>query len=223
MHAPQSPPVPQGPSPGHRPDAAQGIQKENSRGVMMQAQPVRPVGSGGLEPDRMVRLFAADDYQVHRLVYALFARDGVRDFLFSSVAVSGSSHQVLVRRVGVATCFREGQQFDMELRAMPSVKRAGRRRSIGAARAKDSLRLRWLGARAKEHGFELRSAPEMWLERIRLEQAKTPFAVNACIYRARVRVIDSGRFARAYTRGVGQGRAWGCGMMILGELDGSGR
>ena len=183
--------------------------------VMQQAHPTCAKRSAALEPDRMVRLLATDDYHVHRLIYEAFARDGVRDFLFAPFPVSGELHGVLVRFRDVKTHFFEGQGFQMILRAFPTVKVAGKRRSIGAARAKDSLRLRWIHARTRANGFDLVADPAMHVERIRLEDAKTPFGINTCIYRAPVRVTEPGRFTRAYTQGVGQGRAWGCGMLIL--------
>ena len=169
------------------------------------------------EADRLIRLLATDAYDLHRLVYLVFARDGVRDFLFAPLRVSGELQEVLVRCGAVATRFAQGHEFDLTLRAMPAVKHAGKRRSIGAARGKDPLRLRWIHARAREHGFELLADPEMQVERVRLEAAKRPFGFNACRYRAPVRVTEAGRFTRAYARGIGQGRAWGCGMMILSE------
>ena len=45
----------------------------------------------------------------------------------------------------------------MTLRAMPSVKSGGRRRSIGAGRSKDSLRLRWIRARGRERNMRILS------------------------------------------------------------------
>ena len=113
---------------------------------------------------------------------------------------------MLVRSSDVATRFAEGQWFRMTLRAMPSVKTAGKRRSIGAARSKDSLRLRWIHARASEHGFRLLSDPEMRVERVRLEEAKIRFAFNACIYRAPIRITEPEKFTRAYVRGLGSDR-----------------
>ena len=125
---------------------------------------------------------------------------------------------MFVRRLDVATRFAEGMAFEMTLRAMPTVKCGGRRRSIGASRSKDGLRMRWIEARAREHGFTLLATPQLGVERVRLEGAKRPFGFNACVYRVRVRVADAARFTRAYTRGIGQGRAWGCGMAILHEV-----
>ena len=87
----------------------------------------------------MVRVLAVDDYDVHRLIYEAFARDSVRDFFFAPFPVSGELHGVLVRFGDVKTCFAEGQGFHMILRAFPTVKVGGKRRSIGAARAKDGL------------------------------------------------------------------------------------
>ena len=176
-----------------------------------------PARSGAFAPDRVVHLVAGDDYRVHQLVYAALARDGVRGFLFAPLALTGGVHAVLVRPFDVATRFAEGQEFRMLLRAMPAVKCAGRRRSIGAARAKDALRVRWIDARAQAHGFRLLAPPRLRVERVRLEGARRPFGFNACLYRAPIRVTEAARFARAYARGIGQGRAWGCGMLVLRE------
>ena len=169
-------------------------------------------------PDRIVHLLATDGYAIHRLVYAAFATAGGRDFLYAPFALGGALHEVYVRRFDVATRFAAGHEFEMRLRALPTVKSLGRARSIGAARSKDALRRRWLDARAAAHGFTLLEAPRMRTERVRLETAKRPFAFNACRYRVAIRVTDAVRFTRAYTRGVGQGRAWGCAMPMLRTL-----
>ena len=87
----------------------------------------------------MLRLVVADHYELHRLVYEALARDGKRDFLFASVAVRGCAHRVLVRPCALATRFAEGDVFDLTLRGYPTVKHAGRRRSIGAAHERDPL------------------------------------------------------------------------------------
>ena len=181
------------------------------------SEPIPAGRSAAFERDRVVRLVAGDGYHVHRLIYEALAKDGVRDFLFAPFEATGGLYVVLVRSRDARTSFAEGQRFRMTLRAMPSVKSGGRRRSIGAGRSKDSLRLRWIRARGRENGFGLLGEPEMRVERVRLEEAKTPFAFNACIYRAPIRVTDPGKFTDAYVRGVGQGRAWGCGMIVLRE------
>ena len=174
-----------------------------------------PARSDAFDPDRVIRLIAADAYELHRLVYALCARSAERRFLFTPVALAGKAQWVLVRSFDVTTRFTEGHRFDLQLRAAPTIKHAGRRRSIGASPAKDPLRLRWLHARARERGFELLAEPAVHVERVRLEHASTPFAFTACTYRAPVRITDPAAFTRAYTRGIGQGRAFGCGMILL--------
>lgn len=170
------------------------------------------------EPDQCLRLLAADGYGVHRLVYATFASAGVRDFLYAPYSVAETAYVVFVRRIDLRTHFAQGMAFEMTLRAMPTVKCSGRRRSIGASRAKDGLRMRWIEARARAHGFTLLATPRLCVERVRLEGAKRPFGFNACIYRVPIRLTDPDRFTRAYTRGIGQGRAWGCGMVMLHEV-----
>ena len=174
--------------------------------------------SRAFAPDQIVRLLATDGYHIHRLVYGAFTSDAGRQFLYAPIAVAGTEHVVLVRRSDIETRFAEDQKFEMRLRAMPTVKSGGRRRSIGVSRAKDQLRVRWIEARARARGFTLQATPQMRVERVRLESARTPWAFNACHYRAPIRLTDPARFTRAYTRGIGQGRAWGCGMVILHEV-----
>ena len=98
-------------------------------------------------PDQVVRLLATDGYDVHRLIYEAFVTAGGRDFLYAPFAGGGGLHAVFVRRFDVQTRFAAGMQFAMTLRAMPAVKANGRRRSIGAARAKDGLGLGCAGSR----------------------------------------------------------------------------
>ena len=181
--------------------------------------PIAPARSSAFEPDRVLRVLAADSYDLHRLVYAQCARRTKRRFLFTPVTVSGKAHWVLVRPFDVATHFNEGQRSICGSAPSPPSSTGGGRRSIGAARAKDPLRLRWLRERAHERGFELLTEPEVHVERIRLERARTPFAFTACTYRAPVRITDPAAFTRAYTRGIGQGRAFGCGMILLANRE----
>ena len=184
-------------------------------GAPQTSRPHGPTGPSAF--DAVLRLAAADHYELHRLVYEALAHAGERRFLFAPVPVHARAYQVLVRPRHLATRFCVGQRFDMTLRAFPSVKYAGRRRSIGAAPDKDRLRLRWIRARARENGFRLLDEPEMTVERVRIPKPGHRFAFNACLYHAPIVVADPGPFTRAYTRGIGQGRGWGCGMILLTE------
>ena len=186
-------------------------------GAPQTSRPHVPARPGEFDEDAVLRLIAADHYELHRLVYEALAHAGVRRFLFAPVPVHAHAYRVLVRACRLAPSFYKGQRFEMTLRALPTVKLAGRRRSIGAAPDKDPLRLRWIRARARENGFRLLDEPEMTVERVRIPKPGHPFAVNACLYRAPIEITDPVRFTRAYTRGVGQGRAWGCAMVILTE------
>ena len=188
-----------------------------SAGAPQTSRPHVRARPGAFDEDTVLRLIAADHYELHRLVYEALAHVGERDFLFAPAAVRARARRVLVRPFRIETRFRVGQRFDMRLRALPTVKYESRRRSIGAAPAKDPLRLRWIRARARENGFRLLDEPEMTVERVRIPKPGHTFAFNACLYRAPIAVADPVRFTRAYTRGIGQGRAWGCAMVILTE------
>ena len=167
--------------------------------------------------DLELRVLAADGYELHRLVYAALAHEGERGFLFAPIEVRGRAHRVLVRPCHLTRHFAPGQRFELILRAWPTVKHAGRRRSVGAARTKDPLRLRWIHARAIQSGFRLLDEPGIRVERVRVPKPGRPFTFNACRYRAPIRVTDPERFTRAYLQGIGQGRAWGCAMVVLRE------
>ena len=169
------------------------------------------------DQDLELRVLAADGYELHRLVYAALAHEGERGFLFAPIEVRGRAHRVLVRPCHLARHFAVGQRFELILRAWPTVKHAGRRRSVGAARSKDPLRLRWIQARAIQSGFRLLDEPTIRVERVRVPKPGRPFTFNACLYRAPIRVTDPERFTRAYLQGIGQGRAWGCAMVVLRE------
>ena len=169
------------------------------------------------DQDLELRVLAADGYELHRLVYAALAHDGERGFLFAPIEVRGRAHRVLVRPCHLARQFAPGQRFELTLRAWPTVKHEGRRRSVGAARTKDPLRIRWIHARAVQSGFRLLDEPRMRVEQVRVGKPGRPFAFNACLYRAPIQVTDPERFTHAYLHGIGQGRAWGCAMVVLSE------
>ena len=147
-------------------------------------------------PDQVVRLLATDGYDIHRLIYETFATGEGRDFLYAPFAVDGDLHAVFVRRFDIQTRFAAGMEFAMTLRAMPAVKANGRRRSIGAARAEG-----WAQA-------SLAQGPRPRARR------RSGHSGSTRASRVPVRITEPVRF----TRGIGQGRAWGCGMPILREV-----
>ena len=57
------------------------------------------------------------------------APPGARDFQYAPFALEGALHEVYVRRFDVATRFAAGHEFEMRLRALPTVKSGGRPRS----------------------------------------------------------------------------------------------
>lgn len=159
----------------------------------------------------------ADGFQLHQAVYEALHREE-RDFLFAPTTVGdrdavvvrgnhGLGRKVEVPEVGVETGFT--------LRAHPTVKRFGRKRSIARGRHKDDLRLRWMNRRAKEHGFEVVGEPSMRIDHVEVGKPGHEHGFNAVVFTGRLRVMDAEKLTAALQNGIGGSRAWGCGLMLL--------
>ena len=157
-------------------------------------------------------------YELHEALYEAFVPTGhARDFIFAPAMINDAP-AVIVRGerdgapvpVPVAT-----QESRFMLRAWPTVKLNGRPRSIAARPDKDGLRLRWLQRRAEEHGFELIGEPSMTVEPFTVDRPGRRFGGNAVIYQGWLRVTDPVRFTQALREGIGAGRAWGLGLLML--------
>ena len=159
----------------------------------------------------------ADGYRLHQAVYEALHREE-RDFLFAPATVRDRD-VVMVR--GDHGLGREvetpavGVEVDFTLRAHPTVKRFGRKRSIAKGRHKDDLRLRWLNRRAEEHGFEVVGEPSMRIDHVEVGKPGHEHGINAVVFTGRLRVEDPEKFTAAMQNGIGGSRAWGCGLMLL--------
>lgn len=155
-------------------------------------------------------------YRLHRLVYERFAPNGKRSFLYCPVE----------RPAGLAVLVRGdvpgqpveipalGAEREFMLRASVTVKTRedGKRRPLAAG--KHDERLAWLGRRGADYGFDVVSAT-VSVEREPFDKPGLDAWHDVSLFNGCLRVADETRFARALTNGVGRGRAFGFGLLIL--------
>lgn len=162
-------------------------------------------------------------HDLHKQVYDLCAGAGQpRKFIYGDfgavVVVRGDLPQFLHRDARDAIKAEPNQEYSFVLRAYPTVKFGNKRRSIGASPAKDDLRLRWIERRARERGFELIGTPLMTVQAVTINKNGRAFGFNAVTYEGRLRVTDAEALNAALVAGIGQGRAYGCGFMIINRI-----
>lgn len=171
----------------------------------------------------MARPGGLDTHQLHREVYSALAEPGQpRKFIYAdlggAVVVRGDFPREIAARGRPVLQTREGEEYSFTLTAFPTVKFNGKPRSISRARAKDSLRLRWLSNRAAQHGFEVLGVPFMQTRSTTITKDESAFGMNLTTYEGRLRVTDAETFNAALRGGIGQGRAYGAGLLIINPL-----
>jgi CRISPR-associated protein Cas6/Cse3/CasE subtype I-E len=155
-------------------------------------------------------------YQLHQLVYARFAQGGRRDFLYAPLQLPHTL-AVLVRGPfdGQALpSLAAGDEAAFSLRALVTVKSRedNRRRPLGRGRTAE--RLAWLARRGGEHGFEVLQA-DVTVERRPFDKPGRTAWLDVSEFNGRLRVTDAEKFAAALDGGIGKGRAFGFGMLVL--------
>lgn len=181
---------------------------------------------------------AGDAYALHRRVFETVAAmygggEFDRRFLYCPIEVDGRDAVLLRLPDPPAALETSGRAVErpavggarrFTLRALPQVKRNGRRGSISLWSQKDGLRRLWLERQSRECGFELLSPPAMESRHVEVPRGRKPegkdFGINVTTYFGSLRVTDSDRFASALGAGVGQGRSWGCGLLQIHSDDG---
>lgn len=127
--------------------------------------------------------------------------------------------------------FTSGQKFAFKLRANPTVTREGRRhdvvmdrkRALGAKRPTNIAEIweeagrDWLCARAARLGFTVLGlkADAYRVHRIPRPGAAAPVSFASLDLSGRLRVEDPAKLRAALVSGVGHGKAWGCGLLLV--------
>lgn len=192
---------------------------------------------------RKRRLVSA--YDLHKALWTCFPglpAGTVRPFLFRTAELAAGTRILMLSKErpipldfaewdgtkAFQAEFAAGSLFLFRLRANP-VKRATsdrRLRAITDRRAPDSggqspLRA-WLEGKARLHGFELKSVPEFsacHLAEFDKKAGAGTIRLNVVDIGGALQVTDADRFADAFRNGIGHGRAFGCGMLLLRRIE----
>ena len=188
------------------------------------------------------RLFS--EYDLHRALWTCFPglpAGMVRPFLFRTSELAAGTRILMLSKdrplpldfaewegtKAFQAEFAPGSLFLFRLRANP-VKRVtsdNRLRAITDRSAPDSggpSPLRgWLEGKARLHGFELKSVPEFsacHLAVFSKNSGSGSISLNVVDIGGALQVTDADRFADAFRNGIGHGRAFGCGMLLLRRI-----
>ena len=159
-------------------------------------------------------------HALHLAVYATLAAQGSpRQFLYAdlgnAVLARGEFSDEIAFLGKKVPSVEAQREYRFTLTAWPTVKNNGKARSIGVAGDKDSLRRRWLMNRAAVCGFEIMGKPFMATCNRVIEKPAGKFSINVTTYEGLLRVTDRGRFQQILSEGIGQGRAYGCGLLVI--------
>ncbi len=175
-------------------------------------------------------------YELHKLLWNCFPGrpEAKRDFLFRCDEEEAVLKILMLSETKPEVCdwaewdgikefdpvFPIGSLYCFRLRANPTI-RAKEDGKLRAVTREEELHS-WLVRKAEKNGFALRSEPEY--SGCRLERfSKTPggpgISLNVVEIGGALAVTDSAAFGEAFRRGIGRGRAFGCGMLLLKRIE----
>ena len=106
---------------------------------------------------------------------------------------------------------KNGSIIHFNCKLQPTVKQHGKRKAI---RNKEDRNL-WICRKLKSAGVETLSCSES--DRVTsVFNHSTAGKIETFVYSGSLQVSDADKFLKAYQKGIGAGKAYGCGMMILG-------
>ena len=184
----------------------------------------------------MLRHRLVTSYDLHKLLWQCFPGrpEAKRGFLFRCDDTGTELKLLMLSEKSPRQCdwaewdgvkeftpdFSDGTLFWFRLRANPTMrgKEDGKLRALTEEEELD----RWLYRKGQQNGFALRSEAEF--SRCRLEQfvkhAGGPaVSLNVVDIGGVLAVTDGAAFGEAFRRGIGRGRAFGCGMLLLKRIE----
>lgn len=181
-----------------------------------------------------LRLISA--YKLHKLLWNCFPDrpEAKRDFLFRCDEERSALKILLISETKPKMCewadwdgikeiepsFPSGAIYCFRLRANPTIrlKENGKLRAITNKEEIHS----WLERKAEQNGFKLRSEPEFTngrLEQFSKTSGGPMISLNVVEISGALSVTDPVLFTEALRNGIGRGRAFGCGMLLLKRVE----
>ena len=185
---------------------------------------------------QMLKRRVFSEYDLHKLIWTCFPDrpDEKRSFLFRTEELSSGIQILLLSREqpvpipfaawdgtkSFSASFAAGSLFMFRLKANP-VQRGSADRKLHAITNEAALS-DWLHRKADRHGFSLKSVPEFsacHLAAFSKKQNQAQIALNIVDISGVLSVTDADAFAAAVRNGIGRGRAFGCGMLLLRRIE----
>lgn len=101
-----------------------------------------------------------------------------------------------------------GKRIDPVLRAL-SNKEGQSRNEVVWAQA-----LAWLESKGETNGFRVLSLDKAEYESLEFKRKETFVRIGVVDYAGHLEITDAEKFREAMTKGIGHGKAWGCGLLL---------
>ena len=189
-----------------------------------------------IERKEALKHHLASAYALHKLFWQCFPGrpEAERDFLFRCDH-QGAALTILMLSSEMPTrcswaewdgtkeldiTFNAGTFYWFRLRANPTsrAQASGKLRALTDREDLDD----WLNRKGKQHGFALRTQSEYsncHLEQFSKSSNGPVVSLNVVDMGGVLCVTDAAAFGEAFRRGIGRGRAFGCGMLLLKRIE----
>ena len=140
--------------------------------------------------------------------------------VYSAVEPVGTSRALVDSRycteVDPSKRFKEGQVFEFKTTVYPCRKNHGSRYMI----QDQTERLEWLARKFADGGAELGHGcvSEIDLSPVIVKHSYSTAKLGVKQYRGLIRISDAEKFVSLFEKGLGQGKAYGCGLLELKEV-----
>lgn len=107
-------------------------------------------------------------------------------------------------------------QFDLLAAPMKKVSAEGKKNSQRRILRTEEERLQWLARKAEQSGFRILSVRELeYVRQSGRRAGSQAMYLDAYHYTGSLEIVDADDFRRALAQGIGSGRAYGLGMLLL--------
>lgn len=201
--------------------------------------------TGQLSPAQLLHLVDRGEYVMHQWLWDLFPGGKERQFLYRREELQGAfrffvlsqerpaeSDTFTIECRSFAPELCTGQQLCFNLRANPTICKAGKRHDLlmeakrqvrGPAEGSDvwlhqqQAALDWLAAQGERSGFTLldTSVDAYRQQQLRRENSRQLIQFSSVDYTGMLTVTDPGLFVQRLSQGYGKSRAFGCGLMLI--------
>ncbi|EIX5049786.1 type I-E CRISPR-associated protein Cas6/Cse3/CasE [Escherichia coli] len=180
--------------------------------------------TGQLSPAQLLHLVDRGEYVMHQWLWDLFPGGKERQFLYRREELQGAfrffvlsqerpaeSDTFTIECRSFAPELCTGQQLCFNLRANPTICKAGKRHDL-LMEAKRQVR-----GQAERSGFTLldTSVDAYRQQQLRRENSRQLIQFSSVDYTGMLTVTDPGLFVQRLSQGYGKSRAFGCGLMLI--------